>query len=186
LVAESRTHVDRVSKISIIPRGVAALGYMQQRPTEDRYLMTQAELLDRLDVLLGGRAAEDIVFGDISTGAQDDLQRATDIAHHMLTQYGMNKTLGRATLDAQRQPQFLQIPGERPTCSEETSRLIDEQTRTTLDEAYSRARETLLAKRSILKSLADLLLEKEVVDRDTLDRLIAASERTEVVRPVVV
>jgi cell division protease FtsH len=188
LVAESRTHVDRVSKISIIPRGVAALGYTQQRPTEDRYLMTQAELVDRLDVLLGGRAAEDIVFGDISTGAQDDLQRATDIAHHMLTQYGMNKTLGLATLDSPRQPQFLQMPGERPACSEETSRLIDEQTRTMLDEAYARARETLLAKRSILKSLADLLLEKEVVDRDTLDRLIAAepTRRTDVVRPVAV
>jgi cell division protease FtsH len=189
LVAESRMHVDRVSKISIIPRGVAALGYTQQRPTEDRYLMTQAELLDRLDVLLGGRAAEEIIFGDISTGAQDDLQRATDIAHHMLTQYGMNKTLGLAALDGPRQPQFLQIPGERPACSEETSRLIDEQTRTMLDEAYARARETLLAKRAILKSLAELLLVKEVVDRDTLDRLVSASEPTppsELVRPVAV
>jgi Peptidase family M41 len=115
--------------------------------------MTQAELLDRLDVLLGGRAAEDIIFGDISTGAQDDLQRGTDIAHHMLTQYAMNKTVGLATLDGPRPPQFLQIPVERPACSEETSRLIDEQTRTMLDEAYVRARETLLAKRSILKSL---------------------------------
>jgi cell division protease FtsH len=107
----------------------------------------------------------------------------------MLTQYGMNKTLGLATLDGPRQPQFLQIPSERPACSEETSRLIDEQTRTILDEAYARARETLLAKRSILKSLADLLLEKEVVDRATLDRLLAASESTrptEVVRPVAV
>jgi cell division protease FtsH len=189
LVAESRTHADRVSKISIIPRGIAALGYTQQRPTEDRYLMTQAELLDRLDVLLGGRAAEDIVFGDISTGAQDDLQRATDIAHHMLTQYGMNKTLGLATLDGSRQPQFLQLPGERPVCSEETSRLIDEQTRKLLDEAYDRARETLLAKRSVLNTLAALLLEKEVVDRETLDRLLPAAEPappTEVPRPLAV
>ena len=189
LVAESRSHADRVSKISIIPRGVAALGYTQQRPTEDRYLMTQAELLDRLDVLLGGRAAEDIVFGDISTGAQDDLQRATAIVHHMLTEYGMNKVLGLATLQRPQQPQFLQIPSERPACSEETCRLIDEQTRTMLDEAYARARSTLVAKRSILISLADVLLEKEVVDRETLDRLIAASESTpatEVVHPVAV
>src|SRR5512132_4700954 len=80
LVAESREHADKVSKISIIPRGVAALGYTQQQPTEDRYLMTRTELLDRLDVLLGGRVAEELVFGDVSTGAQDDLQRATDIA----------------------------------------------------------------------------------------------------------
>ena len=172
LVAESRTHVDRVAKISVIPRGVAALGYTQQRPTEDRYLLTQAELLDRLDVLMGGRAAEDITFGDISTGAQDDLQRATDIAHHMLTQYGMNKTLGLATLDGPHPPQFLQMPGERPSCSEETSRLIDEQTRRMLDEAYGRARETLLAKRSVLNALAAVLLEREVVDRNTLDRLL--------------
>ena len=187
LVAESRPHADRVSKISIIPRGVAALGYTQQRPTADRYLMTQAELLDRLDVLLGGRAAEDIVFGDVSTGAQDDLQRATEIVHHMLTQYGMNKTLGLATLERPHQPQFLQLPVERPACSEETSRLIDEQTRAMLNDAYVRARHTILAKRSILNSLAELLLEKEVVDRDTLDRLIAASEPgqpTEVNHPV--
>jgi cell division protease FtsH len=97
----------------------------------------------------------------------------------MLTQYGMNKTLGLATFERPRQPQFLQVPGERPACSEETSRLIDEQTRTMLNEAYTRARNTLVAKRSILKSLAELLLEKEVVDRDTLDGLIATAEPTQ-------
>src|SRR5207245_3027925 len=97
LVAESREHADRVAKISVIPRGVAALGYTQQQPTEDRYLMTRAELLDRLDVLLGGRVAEEIVFGDVSTGAQDDLQRATDMARHMVARYGMSDALGLAT-----------------------------------------------------------------------------------------
>ena len=102
LVAESRPHADRVQKVSIIPRGVAALGYTQQRPTEDRYLMTRTELLDRLDVLLGGRVAEELTFGDVSTGAQDDLQRATDIARHMITRYGMSEALGLATFEPPR------------------------------------------------------------------------------------
>src|SRR5207253_845968 len=97
IVAELRPHADRVHKISIIPRGVAALGYTEQAPTEDRYLMTRAELLDRLDVLLGGRVAEEIIFGDVSTGAADDLRRATDMARHMLAQYSMSQKLGLAT-----------------------------------------------------------------------------------------
>jgi cell division protease FtsH len=94
LVAECRPHADRVAKVSIIPRGVAALGYTQQRPTEDRYLMTRAELLDRLDVLLGGRVAEELIFGDVSTGAQDDLQRATDMARHMVARAAPRWTNG--------------------------------------------------------------------------------------------
>jgi len=110
LVAESRPHADRVAKISVIPRGVAALGYTQQQPTEDRYLMTRAELLDRLDVLLGGRVAEELVFGDVSTGAQDDLQRATDMARHMVARYGMSEALGLATFEAPRQALFLNVP----------------------------------------------------------------------------
>src|SRR5207237_5260705 len=101
-VAGSREHADRVAKRSVIPRGVAALGYTQQQPTEDRYLMTRAELLDRLDVLLGGRTAEEIIFGDVSTGAQDDLQRATDLVRHMITRYGMSEALGLATFEAPR------------------------------------------------------------------------------------
>ncbi len=102
LVAESRPHADRVAKVSVIPRGVAALGYTQQLPVEDRYLMTRAELADRLDVLLGGRVAEEVIFGDVSTGASDDLRRATDIARHMITQYGMSETLGLATFEEPR------------------------------------------------------------------------------------
>jgi hypothetical protein len=110
LIAESREHADRVAKISAIPRGVAALGYTQQQPTEDRYLVTRAELLERLDVLLGGRVAEELVFGDVSTGAQDDLQRATDMAHHMVARYGMSETLGLATFEPPRQALFLNVP----------------------------------------------------------------------------
>src|SRR5262249_18264385 len=102
LVAESRPGADHVSKISIIPRGVAALGYTHQQPTADRYLMMRAELLDRLDVLLGGRVAEEIIFGDVSTGAHDDLQKATDVARHMITQYGMSERLGIATYEEPR------------------------------------------------------------------------------------
>ena len=107
IVAESVKHADPVNKISIIPRGIAALGYTQQQPTEDRYLMTRPELLDRLAVLLGGRVAEELVFGEISTGAQNDLQRATDIARSMVAEYGMSDLLGPVTYERQRQPMFL-------------------------------------------------------------------------------
>jgi cell division protease FtsH len=173
LVAESRRHADRVAKISIIPRGVAALGYTQQQPTEDRYLMTREELLDRLDVLLGGRVAEEIVFGDVSTGAQDDLQRATDIARHMVTRYGMSEALGLATFESPRQALFLQVPsGGQREYSEETARLIDVEIRSLLEASHTRVRETLQTKRKALEALAKLLIEKEIVDRDALTQLL--------------
>jgi cell division protease FtsH len=174
LVAESRAHADHVAKISIIPRGVAALGYTQQQPTEDRYLMTRAELLDRLDVMLGGRVAEEIVFGDISTGAQDDLQRATDLVRHMVTRYGMSETLGLATFEAPRQGLFLTpYPAGEREYSEETARAIDGEIRKLLEAAHGRVRETLTAKRGVLDALAKLLIEQEVVDRAALTRLLA-------------
>jgi cell division protease FtsH len=122
LVAESRAHTDRVAKISIIPRGVAALGYTQQQPTEDRYLMTRTELLDRLDVLLGGRTAEEIIFGDVSTGAQDDLQRATDLVRHMITRYGMSEALGLATFEAPARRSSSRCPQEAPKNTAKTRR----------------------------------------------------------------
>ena len=122
LVAESRPNADRVAKVSIIPRGVAALGYTQQLPTEDRYLMTRAELLDRLDVLLGGRVAEEIVFGDVSTGAQNDLQRATDLARHMVTQYGMSETLGLVDLRGAAHRPFLNVAGAAGAASTASGR----------------------------------------------------------------
>jgi len=174
LVAESRAHADRVAKISIIPRGVAALGYTQQQPTEDRYLMTRTELLDRLDVLLGGRTAEEIVLGDISTGAQDDLQRATDLVRHMITRYGMSDVLGLATFEAPRQALFLQVPTGAPReYSEDTARVIDTEIQQFLEAAHTRVRATLTAKRAVLESLARLLITHEVVDRQALDRLLA-------------
>jgi cell division protease FtsH len=172
VVAEFRPHADRVTKVSIIPRGVAALGYTEQRPTEDRYLMTRAELHDRLDVLLGGRVAEEVVFGDVSTGAQDDLQRATDIARHMITRYGMGEALGLATFESPR-PLFLPVPSTGPKeYSERTAEAIDAEIQKFLDAAHGRVRETLTGKRAALEALAKRLIEAEVVDRDALHRLI--------------
>ncbi len=176
LVAESREHADRVAKISLIPRGVAALGYTQQKPTEDRYLMTRAELLDRLDVLLGGRVAEELIFGDISTGAQDDLQRATDMARAMVARYGMSEALGLATFEAPRQALFLNVPSmAQREYSEETARRIDAEIEQLLKTAHGRVRETLTTRREVLTSLAKLLIEKEVVSRADLDALLASA-----------
>ena len=176
LVAESRPHADRVAKISIIPRGVAALGYTQQQPTEDRYLLTQAELLDRLDVLLGGRVAEELVFGDISTGAQDDLQRATSLARDMITRYGMSATLGLTVYDPPRQALFLDVPAASAReYSEETARGIDGAIRALLAAAHDRVRGTLSERRTALDAVASVLLEREVVEREQLTRLLGES-----------
>ncbi|EWS55367.1 MULTISPECIES: ATP-dependent zinc metalloprotease FtsH [Methylibium] len=177
LVAEHRKNSDRVTKVSIIPRGIAALGYTQQSPTEDRYLMRRSELLDRLDVLLGGRVAEQLVFDDVSTGAENDLQRATDLARHMVTHYGMSDALGLATYDARPAPLYLNGPTlpEPRTYSERTAEAIDGEVRRLLDEARERVSRTLSTHRAALESLASLLLEKEVVDRAMLDGLMASS-----------
>ena len=174
VVAEMRSNTDRVSKVSIIPRGIAALGYTQQSPTEDRYLMRKSELLDRIDVLLGGRVAETLVFNDVSTGAENDLQRATDMARHMVTHYGMSESLGLAAFDSRPVPLYLSgptMPGAREY-SERTAEAIDGEVRRILDEARERVVRTLTAHRSALDALAALLLEKEVVDRAMLDNLM--------------
>jgi cell division protease FtsH len=173
LVAELVPGADPVSKISIIPRGVAALGYTSQLPTEDRYLLTRSELLARICVLLGGRVAEEIVFGDISTGAQNDLQRATEIARTMITQFGMSEKLGLASLEGARTATFLTVPTHSPKeYSEETARLIDEEVKQILTEAHTRARDLLVSRRAALEELAKLLLEKEVVDRPSLQAIL--------------
>jgi len=173
LIAEFRSHADRVAKISIIPRGIAALGYTQQLPTEDRYLLKRSELLDRLDVFLGGRVAEELVFGDVSTGAQNDLQLATNMARHMITQYGMSDRLGLATFEEVRAPFLnpLSLP-EKKIYSERTAETIDAEIAKLLDEAHQRVRGTLSAKRRLLDLLARMLLENETVDRAALDALI--------------
>ena len=177
VVAEMRKNTDRVSKVSIIPRGIAALGYTQQSPTEDRYLMRRSELLDRIDVLLGGRVAEMLVFGDVSTGAENDLQRATDLARHMVTHYGMSDALGLATFDRRPTPVFLAgpVPAQPRDYSERTAEAIDAEVRRILDEARERVAQTLTGQRRALDRLAQVLLEREVVDRATLDELMAES-----------
>ncbi len=174
LVAENRPHADPVSKISIIPRGIGALGYTMQLPTEERFLLKRSELLDRLDVLLGGRVAEELVYGDISTGAQDDLQRATDMARHMVTQYGMSERLGQVTFDAARPGAYLAVsqPPQQVNYSEETARIIDEEVGRLIREAHDRVVETISAQRDVLEALARMLLVREVVDRAALDELL--------------
>jgi cell division protease FtsH len=173
ITAEFRRHADRVAKVSIIPRGIAALGYTQQLPTEDRYLLKKSELLDRLDVFLGGRVAEEIVFGDLSTGAQNDLQLATDMARHMVTQYGMSQKLGLATFEQSSSPSLYPSGlAERHPYSEQTAQDIDGEIVRLLAEAHDRVRVTLIEKRDLLDALAHALLEKETIDRAALDTLI--------------
>jgi cell division protease FtsH len=173
LVAMSVPTADPVNKVSIIPRGIAALGYTQQLPTEDRYLMTREELLDRLSVLLGGRVAEEIVFKDISTGAQNDLQRATDIARSMVTEYGMSEKLGLVTYAKERRPLFLET-GFSPSkeYSDETAKEIDAEVSRLMSEAHDRVKEILTKKREQLEILSQTLLEKETVLGDELKKLL--------------
>lgn len=166
LVAMSLSNTDPVSKISIIPRGIAALGYTQQLPTEDRYLMTREELLARLKVLLGGRVSEEIIFGDISTGAQNDLQRATDIARRMIMEYGMSKKLGPLTYVRDTRSAHLDLglaPREREY-SEKTAQQIDEEMVAMIEETHREVRMILSEQRSMLEKLAGILLEKETIE----------------------
>ncbi|MYZ48403.1 ATP-dependent zinc metalloprotease FtsH [Propylenella binzhouense] len=163
LVAATLPGVDPVLKVSIIPRGVGALGYTIQRPTEDRFLLGTTELKNRIAVLLGGRAAEAMIFGEISTGAADDLQRATEIATEMVTRYGMDATLGNRTYAPQRQA-FIGGPQvERFDVAEATGREIDVAVRGLVDEGFARASEVLKARRPDLEAGARLLLQKEVI-----------------------
>ena len=165
LVALSIPGSDQVQKISIIPRGVAALGYTLQLPTEDRFLMTKSELENKVAVLLGGRIAEETIFGEASTGAQNDLVKATDIAKSMVKAYGMSEKLGTITLERERQAQFLQLPvaSEKGDYSEETAREIDCEVRRIVDEQYGRVRQLLEDKKVMLQQGAALLLEREVI-----------------------
>jgi cell division protease FtsH len=173
IVAESVEHADPVHKISIIPRGIAALGYTQQQPTEDRYLMTRSELLDRLAVLLGGRVAEELVFKEISTGAQNDLQRATDIARSMVTEYGMSDRLGLVTYERARQPMFLpESFAPSKTYSEEKAGQIDEEISQVMEQAHQRVRGILSAHRDVLDDLAHLVSKDEMVQGDVLRKML--------------
>jgi cell division protease FtsH len=165
LVASALPGTDPVHKVSIIPRGIGALGYTMQRPTEDRFLIERGELINRMAVLMGGRAAEEIIFSEISTGAADDLDRATDIARQMVTRFGMAEALGQRVYEPQRQAFFGEaLVGTRPKdYSDETNREIDVAVRKLIDEAYAKAKATLQERRKELDQGTALLLEKETI-----------------------
>jgi cell division protease FtsH len=176
LVARAIPGSDPVHKVSIIPRGIGALGYTIQRPTEDRFLMSSGELKDKMTVLLGGRAAESIIFAEISTGAADDLAKATNIARSMVTRYGMDEKLGMVSLESERST-FLQMPGEyvatRRDFSEQTAREVDCAVRDLVSQAFERAVGILGTHRDALAESAERLLEKETLSGDELPMLSA-------------
>nr|WP_320010118.1 ATP-dependent zinc metalloprotease FtsH [uncultured Desulfobulbus sp.] len=175
IVAESVEHADHVHKVSIIPRGIAALGYTQQQPTEDRYLMTRSELLDRLAVLLGGRVAEELVFQEISTGAQNDLQRASDIARAMVTEYGMSESLGLVSYERTRQSMFLPDSfSSGKNYSEAKAAQIDEEVARLVEESHQRVRTILAKRRTVLDELALLLAKNESVQGEELRKMLDA------------
>jgi cell division protease FtsH len=175
LLAMTLPGSDPVHKISIIPRGIGALGYTMQRPTEDRFLSTRSELENRMTVLLGGRAAELLVFSEVSSGAADDLAKATDIALDMVTRLGMTAELGQVAYERQRTPFLAQMPafGSERNYSEDTARHIDEAVRRLINEAFSRATQGLQSHRELLEQGALMLLEHETLTEAELEPLLA-------------
>jgi len=171
LVAQLLPHADPVAKVSIVPRGRGALGFTMQMPTEDRYLLTTEELDDRLAVMLGGRAAEQVVFGVISTGASDDIQRATELARRMVTQFGMSSKLGTVSYSTQ---QYLFLSGETSaSASPDTLRVIDEEVQRILSEQYQRAQKLLRDHQAALEHLTEKLLTTETVDGSAVQQALA-------------
>jgi cell division protease FtsH len=180
LVAFSLPNTDPVHKVSIIPRGLAALGYTMQRPEDDRYLMTQSELESRIQVLLAGTIAEEMVYADVSTGAQNDLERASEIARAMVMDYGMSR-LGRVAYRESPRSPFLATGGaDLPsrTHSEQTAREIDEEVRRIIDAAMERVRRILESRRTALEAITKRLIESEVIDGDELRATIEAAIAT--------
>jgi cell division protease FtsH len=176
IVASVLPNMDPVHKISIVARGFGALGYTMQLPLEDRYLMQRGDLLNQLAILLGGRSAEEIAVGEISTGAQNDLQRVTDVARSMVTEWGMSEKLGMVNYDQNRRGRFLDLgmPTERGLYSEETARMIDEEVKLIISGAHDVARRILRDNRDVLERVTRFLLEKEVMEGDELRAMFAA------------
>ena len=173
LVALSLPGTDPVHKISIIPRGIAALGYTMQVPTEDRFLMKRTELLNKIATLLGGRAAEEIVFGDISTGAHNDLSKATDIARSMVKEYGMSAAMGQVYFSREKSPLFLEAGMQgRAEYSEATAETIDKEIKEIISVQYKRALDILGEKKDVMDKGAEVLLEKEKIEGEELKALM--------------
>jgi len=180
LVAEALPTTDKVHRVSIIPRGIGALGYTMQLPTEDRYLMTKTELEDRMAVMMGGRVAEEVIFNEISTGAQNDLFRATDVARSMVREYGMSDKLGPITFERERRPLFLEgiMPQGTKDYSEATAQEIDREVADLVNRAHQRAKEVLEAQRATLEKTAKILLEKEVLEGEELRAILNSTAKT--------
>ena len=181
IVASILPNMDPVHKISIVARGFGALGYTMQLPLEDRYLLQRGDLLNQMAILLGGRAAEEIAVGEISTGAQNDLQRVTDVARSMVTEWGMSEKLGTVNYDQNRRGRFLDLgmPAERGLYSEETARVIDEEVKQIIAGAHEVARRILRENRDILERVTRFLLEKEVMEGDELRAMMNTPARRE-------
>jgi len=176
IVASVLPNMDPVHKISIVARGFGALGYTMQLPLEERYLMQKGDLLNQMAILLGGRAAEEIAIGEISTGAQNDLQRVSDLARSMVTEWGMSERLGTINFDPPRRGRFLDLgmPMERGLYSDDTARLIDDEVKQFIAGAHNEARRILRDHREVLERVTRRLLEKEVMEGDELRELMAA------------
>jgi cell division protease FtsH len=174
IVASLLPGLDPVHKISIVARGFGALGFTMQLPLEDRYLMTRTDLNGQLAVLLGGRSAEEIAFDEVSTGAQNDLQRATDIARAMVTEFGMSDALGAVNYNGHKRSAFLEtgFVQERGTYAEDTAQQIDAEVKRILTEAHETARRVLSGRRPILDELSTRLLEREVIEGEELRSLL--------------
>jgi cell division protease FtsH len=177
IVATAIHNMDPVHKISIVQRGFGALGYTMQLPLEDRYLMQRKDLLNQLAVLLGGRTAEEIALGEISTGAQNDIQRATDIARAMVTEWGMSDALGTINYDGAKRSKFLDITmgPERGAYAEDTARTIDAEVKRIMTAAHAEARQILTDRREVLETVTRRLLEIEVMEGEELRRIMNVS-----------
>ena len=175
LVAILTNHPDQVHKISIVPRGISALGYTLQVPTEDRYLMTKTELLAKVDILLGGRAAEVIMYDEISTGAQNDLRRATDIARSMVMDYGMSEKLGNLTFGEEKRPYMVGGFGfpTHKEYSEATAEIIDSEVKRFIDERTTFVLDLIRKNKDKLIQVGKILLERETIDGDQFRRVMA-------------
>ena len=173
IVAKVLPGADPVHKISIIPRGHAALGYTLQLPEEDRFLMSKSELMNRISIMLSGRVSEEIVFNDVTSGAANDLERATQTARQMVTQLGMSETIGLVKLGNKREEIFLgRDISEDRNYSEQIAYKIDLEVKAIIDECYENAKEILTSRRALMDKIADVLLEREVIDAEEFDRLM--------------
>ncbi|MDI6703275.1 MAG: ATP-dependent zinc metalloprotease FtsH [bacterium] len=180
LVAKLLPDADPVHKISIMPRGVGALGYTLQLPIEDRYITTKSEILDKMTVLLGGRVAEELVFNDVTTGSKNDLEKATEIAHKMVCEYGMSENLGPLTFGRKEEQIFLgrDIVKER-NYSEKVASAIDKEIRGIVEMSYNKARQLLEKNRKALDRLANRLKEKEVLEGEEIEKILKEENKVD-------